>query len=326
MTTPTFPKPVVVISKCLEFDACRYDGQRLPFDLVSELAPHVTFEPVCPEVEIGLGVPRETIRLVASGGKDLLVQPATGSDLTEDMTSFSARYLDGLERVDGFILKNRSPSCGVRGVKIYRSESEPATARYGPGLFARAVLDHGPKLAIEDEGRLRNYRIREHFFTKLFGLARLREVGEAGRMRDLVQFQARYKFVLLGYSEAGMRRLGRIVANPDGLPFEEVYEAYGVEFAGAMSRTPRYTSMINVFQHIGGFFRKRLSPSEKAHFSRMLARYRAGGAPAGAVIAVLQSWAVRFEEEYLLEQAIFEPYPEPLVSVADSGKGRSGRR
>lgn len=319
----SFPRPIVVISRCLEFDSCRYNGERIPFDLVSELDGFVEFRPVCPEMEVGLGVPRDTIRLVASGPRDLLVQPATGRDLTAEMEGFSKSFLDGLENVDGFILKNRSPTCGLRSVKVYHSADKPVTARHGPGLFAKAVLDAHPALAIEDEGRLRNYRIREHFFTKLFALARLREIGRTGRMRDLVQFQARYKFVLLAYSEKHLRQLGPLVANHEKKPFDEVFADYRNVFGHALARAPRYTSVVNVLQHVYGFFRKDLTSGEKAFFAEQLQRYRDSRIPASVVATVLQGWMVRFGEDYLLDQAFFAPFPEDLINVSDSGKGRS---
>ena len=219
-------KPVLVISRCLELEPCRYDGGIIRFDLVKALAPHVEYRPVCPEVEVGLGVPRDPIRLVASGGRTLLQQPSTGRDLTDEMEGFAGRFLGGLTGVDGFILKSRSPSCGPSSVKVFDSMEATGPVRRDAGLFASAVLQRHGDLAVEDEGRLRNRRIREHFLTKLFALARLREVGTAGRMARLVAFHAMYKFVLLGYGERALRHLGWTVANPDRAPFETVFADY----------------------------------------------------------------------------------------------------
>lgn len=160
-TRRVFPKPVLVISECLEFKPCRYNGARIHFDLVSALAPHVECRPVCPEVQVGLGVPRDPIRIVADGEHNRLVQPSTGLDLTKDMESFSASFLSGLDQVDGFILKSRSPSCGTGSVKIFARADAGVVVRRGAGLFAATVLERYGDLAVEDEGRLRNHRIRE---------------------------------------------------------------------------------------------------------------------------------------------------------------------
>ena len=324
--TREFPKPVLVISECLEFEPCRYDGARIRFDLVKALEPHVQYRPVCPEVQVGLGVPRDTIRLVASDDRNLLVQPATGRDLTDDMEGFAARHLDGLDEVDGFILKSRSPSCGLGHVKIFDGAGSRRMVRRGAGVFADAVLKRFGDLAIEDEGRLRNHRIREHFLTKLFALARLRDVARAERMARLVRFHAAYKFLLLAYSERDLRQLGRVVANPRRKRLEAVFAEYRRGFVRALRDTPRYTSVINVFQHISGFFRKELSGGEKAHFAELLNWYREGQLPASAIASLLESWAVRFGSTYILDQALFAPFPEALTSPADSGKGRAAGR
>ncbi len=322
-----FPKPVLVISECLEFEPCRYNGARIHFDLVHALAPHVEYCPVCPEVQVGLGVPRDPIRIVAEGGRNRLVQPSTGLDLTEDMEGFSARYLDGLGEVDGFILKSRSPSCGTGSVKVFAGADAGGVVRRGAGLFAAAVLERYGHLAVEDEGRLRNHRIREHFLTKLFATARLRQLARTGRIADLVRFHAAYKFLLLAYSERGLRALGRVVANHGGDRFDAVLAEYRTGFLGALETTPSYASMINVFQHIFGFFSGELGRGERVHFGGLLDRYREGQLPASTIALLLESWAIRFGPDYILDQALFVQFPEALASLADSGKGRAaGRR
>jgi len=179
-----FPKPNVVISKCLGFAKCRYDGKIVFDTIVRRLKPFVNFIPVCPEVEIGLGIPRERIRIVSDKGKLHLYQPATDKDLTRQMIRFSKRYLACLEDVDGFILKSRSPSCGINRVKIYpalarkggayNSYSPDARPSAGTGFFASAVKNKFPYLVIVDESRLKNLAFRKNFIIKLFALARLR--------------------------------------------------------------------------------------------------------------------------------------------------------
>lgn len=317
-----FPQPTVVLSRCLELEPVRYNGQRIPYDFVRELEPWVKFIPVCPEVEIGLGVPRDPIRIVAVNGEARLLQPDTGRDLTLEMTRFSESFVDSSRDVDGFILKSRSPTCGIRDVKIYQATHASASATKGAGLFAGRALEAFPLAAIEDEGRLRNFRIREHFLTKLFAVARLRQVRRSRSMSRLVKFQAENKFLLMAYNQKEMRSLGRTVANHDKLPFEAVIQEYEKGFAAALARLPRYTSVINAFQHASGYFSDRLTAREKGFFAESLQRYRDGRMPAAGVSAILRSWIVRFDEAYLQPQTLFEPYPERLMSVSDSGKGR----
>jgi uncharacterized protein YbbK (DUF523 family) len=160
----TDPRPTVVISRCIDFDSCRYNGQVIRASIREELEPFVDLLPICPELEIGLGVPRDPVRLVRSEGRTRMVQPSTGRDLTGEMNAFSKRFLDSLDRVDGFIVKGRSPSCAVTDAK--RSPGDP-----GPGLFAASVLERFPDVAIEDEVRMRDPRVRDRFLTEVFAHA-----------------------------------------------------------------------------------------------------------------------------------------------------------
>lgn len=315
-------RPVVVLSRCLELEPVRYNAQVIPYDLVRELEPWVTLVPVCPELEIGLGVPREPVRIVAVAGEARLLQPATDRDVTADMQEFSDRFLTALGTVDGFILKNRSPSCGISDVKHYQGLDKSASSTRGPGLFGGRVLELYGGLAIEDEGRLRNYRIREHFLTKLFSLARFRALKASGSLGDLVRFHSVNKFLLMAYNQKEMRALGRIVANHEKRPFTHLIEDYERHFQAALARTPRYTSVLNVLQHVSGYFSDQLKSSEKSLFQTSLDRYRNGRTPVSAVTSILRAWIVRFDQDYLKPQTFFEPYPEVLMSVSDSGKGR----
>ena len=315
-------KPVVVLSRCLEYEPVRYNAQVIPYDFVRQLEPWVTFVPVCPELEIGLGVPRDPIRIVSIDGDARLIQPTTDRDVTREMHQFSESFLASLGDVDGFLLKNRSPSCGIGDVKIHQGLSESASSTRGAGLFAGHVLERFPGLAIEDEGRLRNYRLREHFLTRLFSLAALRDVRTKGSMKDIVRFHSENKLTLMGYNQKELRSLGRIVANLDRRPFGELINDYVVHFQAALARPPRYTSMINVFQHASGYFSKQLARKEKRLLESSIERYRAKQTPAAAVTAILRAWIARFDQEYLGSQTFFEPYPPELMSVSDSGKGR----
>lgn len=315
-------QPRVVISKCIEFDSCRYDGAMIPSDVVRRLKPHVEFIPVCPEVEIGLGVPRDPIRLVRIEARERLWQPASGRDLTDYMAGFATGFLDRLREIDGFILKFRSPSCGIKEVRIYNGlEKGPAAAK-GAGLFGRAVLERFGELAVEDEGRLRNFRIREHFLTEIFTLARFREARSRMSMGALVNFHTRHKFLLMAYNQKALREMGRVVANPAREATAEVLDRYGDLLRSALARPPRRTSAINVLQHALGYFSDDLTHREKAFFLNSLEKYREMQVPLSVPVGIVNSYIVRFEQDYLSQQVFFDPYPEDLVEVTDSGKGR----
>ncbi|HSM35118.1 MAG TPA: DUF523 and DUF1722 domain-containing protein [Longimicrobiales bacterium] len=323
-TEPTFPRPRLVLSECLELSACRYNGQRIPADIVNQLAPHVDLVPVCPEVRIGLGVPRDPIRLVAlEAGRTGLAQPSTGRDLSALMDDWSAEWLAGVGDVDGFLLKSRSPSCGPDDVKVYAGVEEGhASLRKEPGRFAAAVRERFPAYPMEDEGRLTNLRIREQFLTRIFALAAFRAARERGRVADLVAFHASHKFVLLVNSEPSMRELGRLVAGAADLPPEEAWHLYGEGFRAALDGLPARRTHLNVLQHAAGYVTESLSADERAHFGGMLEVYGQGKLPLSAPVSLLQSWIARFQVDYLANQAYFRPFPPELMDLRDSGRGR----
>ena len=315
-------RPTVVVSKCLGFAACRYNGLSISSDIVKALMPHVDFVPVCAEVEIGLGVPREPIRVVSALNGLRLLQPSTGADVTDKMTRFAATFLDSLAIVDGFILKSRSPSCGVRDVKVFRGVEKEAAVGKGSGFFGAAVVEKFPGHPVEDEGRLLNFRIREHFLTSLYALARFRAARARLAMRDLVDYQARNKLLLMSYSQKEMRLLGKLVANSEKKAPPAVFDEYEAHLRAALAKPPKYVSNINVLMHAMGYFKEGLTPPEKAHFMASLEKYRAGKIPLSATIAIVNSWLARFGSDYLKQQTYFEPYPEEFVEITDSGKGR----
>lgn len=318
-----FPKPVVVTSKCFEFDACRYNGVMIPNNFIQKLEPFVKFIPVCPEVEIGLGIPRDVIRVVEKKGKKLLVQPTSGKELSKPMYKFAQEFLNSLETVDGFILKSRSPSCGVKDAKVFPNADNPVPISKGPGLFAEKVLERYPGVAIEDEGRLMNFSIREHFLTKLYTLARFRNVKKKNSAKALIDFQSDNKYIFMSYNQREMRVLGRIAGNQNQLPIEEVISEYEEHLQTALSNHPRRSTHINTLMHGLGYFSKKLTSKEKAYFLDLLENYRNGKIPLSAVLTVLESWIIKYEVEYLARQTFFAPYPTELVEISDSGKGRT---
>jgi uncharacterized protein YbgA (DUF1722 family)/uncharacterized protein YbbK (DUF523 family) len=314
--------PRLVLSRCLELDPCRYNGASISAPIVRLLEAHVELVPVCPEVEIGLGVPRDPIRLVQLEGALRLVQPGTGVDLTDEMTSFGEHFLDDLEAVDGFVLKARSPSCGIGDAKVYSQVDGGPSSGKESGLFAASVRARHPLLPVEHEGRLTDWGIRDHFLIRLFAFARLRELEQAAGMADLVRFHARHKLVLLAHGQATLRRLGRLVANQERLPLPELMEMYALGFRQALRRPARRGSHVNVLQHAQGYFKKALSAREKRHFDRLLQDYVKGRLSRAAPLALVQSWIARFGEEYLEEQIYFDPYPAEFLELQDTGKGQ----
>ncbi|PAV14332.1 cytoplasmic protein [Methanosarcina spelaei] len=311
-----FVRPKVVVSRCLGFDHCRYNGNIINSSIVANLMEYVDFLPVCPEVEIGLGVPRDTVRIVLENGEEQLIQPASGRNITEAMKAFCTDFLGFTGEIDGFILKYRSPSCGIKDVKVYPTTSlKSAVIGKTSGYFGRAVLKEFSYLPVEDEGRLRNARIREHFMTRIFMLAAFRKVKSEGSMKDLVTFHSENKYLLMVYGQEELKKLGAIVANKERKNFNELISEYEKHLYSILSRPPRYTSIINVLMHAFGHFSEKLSSKEKTLFFDWIQKYRNGKASLCPTINIIRSWAIRFEDQYLMNQTFFEPYPEGLMEV-----------
>jgi uncharacterized protein YbgA (DUF1722 family)/uncharacterized protein YbbK (DUF523 family) len=315
-------KPRLFISRCLGFDRCRYNGATILDPVVERLKPFVEPLTECPEVAIGLGIPRHPIRLVEQNGRICLFQPETGRDVTKPMADFCERYLSTLQDVDGFLLKYRSPSCGPSQVRIYDGFSPQAGHHKGSGLFAAAVVAHFPGTPLEDEGRLKSFDVRHHYLTRVFTRARFRQAVAEGTMAALIRFHTTHKHLLLAYSETQLRALGRVVANEERHPLPDIFAEYESGLSRAFAKAPRRNSAINVLQHALGYVSDALTPPERRHFLGTLDQYRSRQLPLSVPATLIRSWSLRFGVPYLLEQTFYEPYPAALVDVLDSGKGR----
>lgn len=315
----TFARPKVVSSRCIEFDACRYDGQMIQSDFVKTIKPLVDFLPICPEFEMGLGIPRQPIRMVKQKGEIKLIQPSSNLDLTDRMRRFSDSFLTSVGEVDGFILKFRSPSCGLKDVRVYPGTGrEPPTSK-SPGFFGSAVLRRFPGLAVEDEGRLRNLRIRDRFLTKLYTLASFREARDSADAGELVRFHTQNKLLLMAHCQQEARVLGRIAANHRAMGFERSAALYFEHLQRVLSKNPRPDTNINVLMRTMGRFSNDLSTEERQQFQEILAGYKEGRAPLSAPASIVMSWIARFDNEYLRAQTFFAPYPKELIEICSQG-------
>ncbi len=334
MPVPGLPLPRVVFSRCLTFANCRYNGQMIASEAVEQFKRFFDCVIPCPEADIGLGIPRDPIRVVRKGKGLRLVQPSTGRDVTEEMLGFARDFLDKLGPVDGFVLKSRSPSCGLTDVKLF-GETSKGSALPGriAGFFGGAVLERFPLVAVEDEGRLTNFSIREHFLTRVYVSARFRSLQQRPTMAGLVQFQAENKLLFMAYNQTRMRELGRVVAhgrkpaalrgqNQEKLQVAEVFERYTENLPLVFAKQPRFSSAINVLQHGAGYFKDKVSAREKGFLADSLESYRAGRVPLSVPQSIIRAWVARFDVPYLEQQTFFRPYPEALQFISDSGKGR----
>lgn len=313
-------KPTVVVSRCLGFSKCRYNGDIIMDKFVERLKEHVNYITVCPEVEIGLGVPRDTLRLVLEDEKIDIYQPATKKVYTKEMDEYSTNFFKSLGEVHGFILKGRSPSCGIKDVKIYLGKEKAVGSIKGVGLFASHAIDRYPYLPIEEEGRLTNYSIREHFLTRLYTFFRFEEVKNSNSMKELVKFHSDNKYLFLAYNQSQLKNLGKIVANHEKKPFKDIIQEYEYHLGLLFARLPRKGNYINAFMHIFGYFSEYLTKEEKDFILDRFDKYKEDKIHVGVIINILKVYAIKHKEEYLLSQTIWSTYPEELQDISDTGK------
>lgn len=301
------------ISSCLLGENVRYNGmhKRNAF-LVDVLGRYVEYVPVCPEVECGLGVPRESMRLVGTVDNPRLITHNTKTDHTDRMLKWTSNRIRELEkeRLCGFIFKSKSPSSGIERVKVYNGRGGMAGTT--SGLFAGEFMKHFPLLPVEDEGRLHDVNLRENFFERIFTLYRFRAEREAKKAKGrLVDFHARHKFLIMSHSPRHMREMGRLVAEAGTKPaqlFEE-YEKFLLDALRLQATVPKHT---NVLQHIMGFFKKNLTADEKQELLEIIEEYRQEIIPLIVPITLLTHYVRKYKVDYLADQAYLYPHPLEL--------------
>lgn len=308
-------KPKILISKCIEFEACRYDNQMINNKYVKILKNHVEFITVCPEVEIGLGIPRETIHIKSYKNNLSLVQPATKIDLTDKMNDFSKKYIKNIKDIDGFILKSKSPSCAIFSAKRYSNIENTSPTGTGPGLFTKQVIENFNLYPMEEDKRLNDVFLREHFYTSIFTIAEFKTITS---FKELYNFQAKHKLLLMTYNQTKMRKLGKLAANENNKSLKYILEKYLIFLLEIFSKRPRYLSNINTQMHAFGYYKRELNKNEKINFLELLDDYRNKIIPLSSINSLIYSWNIRFDNKYLLEQSYFKPFPRELIEIKES--------
>lgn len=302
------------ISSCLLGSKVRFDGgHKHDRYLTGVLGEWVEWVSVCPEIDIGLGIPRPTIRLEHAHPVPRLMEPRTREDLTEKMEQYSYTKIEELQslELDGYVLKRASPSCGMERVRVF---SKGSPTKSGVGVFARVLMERWPNLPVEEEGRLNDPGLRERFIEHVFCHHRWRHLRRRGPTRGrLVEFHTAHKLLLSAHNEAAYRRLGRIVGAAGTMPDEELYRKYEDEFHLALrSRaTPKRHS--NVLYHILGYLKRALDPREKREAVQLIEDYRTGLLPLIVPITLLRHHAFKHEIGYLKGQLYLEPHPKELM-------------
>jgi uncharacterized protein YbgA (DUF1722 family)/uncharacterized protein YbbK (DUF523 family) len=303
------------ISACLLGQEVRFDGGHKRDRFLTEvLGPVVEWVPVCPEVELGLGTPRETLRLVRSESGVRMITTRTGIDHTDGMNAWAKRRLDELAREDlcGYVLKKDSPSCGMERVKVFGAAGMPE--RRGRGLFAAALLERFPSLPVEEEGRLSDPRLRENFIERTFAYRRLKDLFDTRwSIGSLVRFHTAHKMSLLAHSTTAYQELGRLVARARELPKQELRDRYERDFMAALSHMATTRRHTNVLMHVAGHLKTLLDALSRRELQETIDEYRRGLVPLVVPLTLIRHHVRQHGVEYLDGQVYLEPHPHEIM-------------
>jgi len=302
------------VSACVLGEKVRYDKSNARDPYISEtLSKHVEFIPICPDIACGMGIPRERVRQVECGDDIRLVGEESAEDWTDRMTQWGNKVLPGLadEELHGFILKARSPSCGLQQSKIYSTKGK--APRRGPGLFAKMMMESFPILPVESNERLQNPILRENFIRRIFVLKRWRDLMAVGKqIGHLVDFHTRHKMLIRAHDLKSYRQLGKLLGESSIFNTDEIFDTYGTLLfrALAFQATPKKNS--DVLMHAMGYFKKDLDSGDKQELQAMINAYKSGKVPLLMPVTLIKHYARKFDKPYLTQQFFFTPHPSEL--------------
>ena len=305
----------VGISSCLLGKKVRFDGgHKRDRYLTDILGDYFKFVPVCPEIEVGMGVPREAVRLEGETESPRMVGNKTGQDWTDRMSQYVDRRV---KRADigglrGFILKSRSPSCGMERVKVYPKPGSVAVK--GVGLFARGLLETHPNLPVEEEGRLNDAGLRDNFIVRVFAYHRVRQLfDQPFRRGAIVDFHAAHKFLVLAHSPRHYTELGRLVAKIKGLSPAQFKQEYTELFMQGLKLKSTVKKNVNVLMHIAGFLKKLATPQEKKDIQSAITDYHRELVPLVVPITLMGHFVRKYKIDYVKNQIYLNPHPKELM-------------
>lgn len=317
-----FPRPIVLVSRCLEFENVRYNGQVIHSRIVRDLVPVVDFIKVCPEVDIGLGVPREPIRIVKEEDNYRLVQPKTGRDVTREMNDFTDNFIEHLGDVDGFIFKSGSPTIGIRNIKIYSGTNMAPVIERGAGFFAKKIIARYAGHPMEEDDRLRNYRIRNHFLTQLYTFADFRNVRKSRSLKELKGFNDKNHFLFSFYNDGVYRKMCELLEHSESRVFEKSFSFYEDLLKELMQKPGNIESRIDVAKSIVSPFFEYMSSQEKDFFENLIENYVEKRIDEDALLEVLRLTVLHYDGENIGNYTILYPYPEVLRMPCDEKRDK----
>jgi uncharacterized protein YbgA (DUF1722 family)/uncharacterized protein YbbK (DUF523 family) len=303
------------ISRCLLGDEVRFDGgHKQDHFLTDVLGRYVEWVPVCPEVEAGLGTPREAMRLVGNPDRPRLMTIKSKHDHTQAMEAMVDVRLDSLHELDlsGFVFKRGSPSCGVERVRVYTAQGMPSHS--GVGIFAKAFVEKFPLIPVEEEGRLSDPSLRENFIERVFCYRRFQDLVQNGITRQaLIRFHTIHKYLLLAHSQQLYEEMGRLVGQTERSRSKDLTLKYGELFMRALTMKATVRKHVNVLQHIVGYFKSRLTTQEKAELLDVITDYHRGLTPLIVPLTLIKHHVRKFDVDYIRDQVYLNPHPKELM-------------
>lgn len=303
------------ISRCLLGDEVRFDGGHKRDNFLTDVfGRYVEWVPVCPEVEAGLGTPREAMRLVGNPQHPRLLTIKSGHDHTQLIEKMTTNRLADLEDLDlsGYVFKRGSPSCGVQRVRVYTEHGMPS--QNGAGIFARAFVERFPMIPVEEEGRLCDAPLRENFIERVFSYRRYQDLLQNGVTRQaVVRFHTIHKYLLLAHSQQHYESLGRLVGRAEQYRPKELALKYGELFMKALAVKATVRKHVNVLQHILGYFKDRLGAQEKAELLGVIGDYHHGLTPLIVPLTLIKHYVQMFDVGYIRAQVYLNPHPKELM-------------
>lgn len=303
------------ISRCLLGDEVRFDGgHKREHFLTDVLGRYVEWVPVCPEVEAGLGTPREAMRLVGNPHRPRLMTITSKRDHTQAMESMLDERLDSLRALDlsGFVFKRGSPSCGVERVRVYTAQGMPSHS--GVGIFAKAFRDEFPLVPIEEEGRLSDPSLRENFIERVFCYRRFQDLVQNGVTRQaLIRFHTIHKYLVLSHSPQHYKTMGQLVAQAKRYHPKDLTVKYGELLMKTLEMKATVRKHVNVLQHLLGYFKNRLTAQEKVELLGVIDDYHRGLTPLIVPLTLIKHYVHVFDVGYVREQVYLNPHPKELM-------------
>lgn len=306
-------KPIIGISACVMGEKVRFDtGHKRSNFVMNELSKHVDYQPICPELAIGMSLPRKPIRQVMVGKEIKVCQADFSGDVTEKLSDFSQKKSLQLSHLSGFVFCQKSPSCGMERVKVYYEHGLGAQHN-GTGVFARAVMENNPLIPCEENGRLNDAKLRENFMIRVFTYQAWQVMVAGGLTKHkLIQFHSKYKYLVMSHHLMSYKALGRLLGQSE-LPLEQLANNYISGLMQALANLATRKSHANTLFHLQGYFKKLLDRPQKQELVEKIEAYRQGLAPLLVPLTLISHYLRSFEDQqYLSSQVYLAPYPDDL--------------